>query len=57
METWEEREKTEKGPAWNPQPPPRHLFLFYPRENGVEQGGEEGREVTGTGKHIKAECN
>ena len=57
METWEERETTEKGPAWNPQPPPRHLFLFYPRENGVEQGGEEGREVTGTGKHIKAECN
>lgn len=41
----------------DPYPPARHLFLFYPGENGVEQGGEERREVAGTGNHIKAECN
>lgn len=46
-ETWEERKKTGRegtwAMVWNPHPPPRHLFLFYPQENGVEQGGEERR--------------
>lgn len=40
IETWEEtRRQREKGLAWTPHPPSRHLFLFYPRENGVEVGG------------------
>lgn len=46
-ETWEEKEKTEKGLAWNPHPLPRHLFLFYPRGKWSGAGeGRRGGEVT-----------
>lgn len=45
METWEERRRQRKD--WHGIPSPTQTFIsFYPRENGVEQGGEE-EEVTG----------
>lgn len=59
-ETWEEREKTEREGTGMESPPPPHpdiYFFFILGKMEWSREGRRGGEVTGTGKHIKAECN